>query len=70
MDRQQTMRALFGTDRALIGCVHVAALPGTPKASLPIATIAKQAAALRRAFDALTRSADALERKAPGWIRP
>jgi uncharacterized protein len=50
MDRQQTMRALFGTDRALIGCVHVAALPGTPKASLPIATIAKQAAAEARHY--------------------
>ena len=42
MDLQHTTRALFGADRALIGCVHVAALPGTPKASLPVAAIAKQ----------------------------
>ena len=50
MDRQNTMRALFGAERALIGCVHVAALPGTPKASLPVATIAKQAAAEARHY--------------------
>ncbi|HEY5906797.1 MAG TPA: BtpA/SgcQ family protein, partial [Vicinamibacteria bacterium] len=50
MDRQHTTRALFGADRALIGCVHVAALPGTPKASLPVATIAKQAAAEARHY--------------------
>ena len=50
MDRQHTTRALFGAERALIGCVHVAALPGTPKASLPVATIAKLAAAEARHY--------------------
>jgi uncharacterized protein len=50
MDRQHTTRALFGAERALIGCVHVAALPGTPSASLPVATIAKQAAAEARQY--------------------
>ena len=50
MDRQHTTRAMFGAERALIGCVHVAALPGTPSAHLPVATIAKQAAAEARQY--------------------
>jgi hypothetical protein len=50
MDRHHSTRALFGAERALIGCVHVAALPGTPRASLTVAEIAKQTAAEARAY--------------------
>ncbi len=35
---------IFGRDRALVGMVHVGALPGTPRHAAPIATIAGQAA--------------------------
>lgn len=49
---------LFGRDRALVGMIHVAALPGTPRASLPVRAIAERAAAEARVladagFDAL-----------------
>lgn len=30
MDRQQIIKGIFGVDRALIGVIHVAGLPGTP----------------------------------------
>jgi len=35
--------AIFGRDKALAGMVHVAALPGTPKHSLPMSTIVQAA---------------------------
>jgi membrane complex biogenesis BtpA family protein len=35
--------AIFGCDKALVGMVHVAALPGAPRHSLPMNTIVKQA---------------------------
>jgi membrane complex biogenesis BtpA family protein len=50
MDSRHATRALFGSERALIGCVHVAALPGTPHASLPVAAIAEQAVAEARHY--------------------
>ncbi|MHC4947349.1 MAG: BtpA/SgcQ family protein [Planctomycetota bacterium] len=36
--------AIFGRERALIGMVHVAALPGTPRSRLGVADVARQAA--------------------------
>lgn len=36
-------RELFGRDKALVGMVHLAALPGTPRASLSAESIANQA---------------------------
>lgn len=35
---------IFGRDKALIGMIHVAALPGTPRHSMPMAKIIAQAA--------------------------
>lgn len=35
---------IFGRDKALVGMVHVGALPGTPRHAKPIAAIAEQAA--------------------------
>lgn len=51
-------RNLFGRERALIGMIHVGALPGTPRHELPLerllATAAAEAATLQDAgFDAL-----------------
>jgi len=39
---------LFGRDRALIGMVHLAALPGTPRSSEPVEAIAERAVAEAR----------------------
>lgn len=39
-----TAADIFGRDKALIGMVHVAALPGTPKHALPVREIAQRAA--------------------------
>jgi hypothetical protein len=49
---------MFGRDGALVGMIHVAALPGTPRGGLPVAEIAARAAAEARlladaGFDAL-----------------
>jgi hypothetical protein len=44
VDRHRATRALFGSDRALVGMIHAGALPGTPKASQPVAAIAEAAA--------------------------
>jgi hypothetical protein len=50
--------SILGRERAIVGMVHIAALPGTPHGTLPVAEIARQAAAeatlLERAgFDAI-----------------
>lgn len=45
MDTRGVIRSLFGAQRALIGCIHVQALPGTPAHRLPVSAIAEQAAA-------------------------
>ena len=37
MDRAGVVRSLFAAPRALIGVVHVGALPGTPEAREPLA---------------------------------
>jgi uncharacterized protein len=49
---------LFGTDRAVVGMVHVAALPGTPLSARPMAAIIEQAVSEARllaegGFDAI-----------------
>ncbi len=45
MDRQHSTRALFGSERALVGMIHVGALPGTPRASQSIEAIVDAAIA-------------------------
>jgi hypothetical protein len=45
MDSHRVTRALFGGDRALVGMIHVGALPGTPRASLPLEAIVEAAVA-------------------------
>ncbi|HEX8154226.1 MAG TPA: BtpA/SgcQ family protein [Thermoanaerobaculia bacterium] len=45
MDRSGVIRSLFGVPRALIGAIHVAALPGTPASRLGVEEIARIAAA-------------------------
>ena len=43
MDRNGTIRSLFGADRALIGMVHLQALPGSPACTLPVAAMVEKA---------------------------
>ncbi len=45
MDRVAATRALFGAPRALVGVIHLPALPGTPKSQLGVRAIAEAAAA-------------------------
>src|SRR5262245_59032183 len=45
MDRSRVVEATFGAPRALIGVVHVAALPGTPSARLSLDQILERALA-------------------------
>ncbi len=61
MDRGERMRSLFGAPRALIGVVHVAALPGTPRGGESVAEIAARAAADARAYHAAGFDAILLE---------
>jgi membrane complex biogenesis BtpA family protein len=42
-DRRGTMRGRFGAPRALIGMLHLEALPGSPGASLDVAAITEKA---------------------------
>jgi membrane complex biogenesis BtpA family protein len=50
MDRAGLVPALFGVRRALVGCVHVQALPGTPGGGAPVAAIAEAAARDARTY--------------------
>ena len=50
MDRHDTMTRLFGERRALIGMIHVGALPGTPAAGAPLERVIETAAAEARAY--------------------
>lgn len=50
MDRSQTIAQLFGAPRALIGVVHVGALPGTPRSAESIDAIAARAVAEARLY--------------------
>ena len=45
MDQQNLMGELFGSRRALLGMLHVEALPGTPRALREVAAIARAAVA-------------------------
>jgi hypothetical protein len=42
-DRTTVMQSTFGAPRALVGMIHVAALPGTPAASLSLDAIVRRA---------------------------
>lgn len=58
MECGSPVEELFGTDKALVGMVHVAALPGTPYAACPVERIIEQAVAEARlladaGFDAI-----------------
>ena len=50
MDRHDTMTHLFGARRALIGMIHVGALPGTPAAGATLARVIETAVAEARAY--------------------
>lgn len=50
MDSKSFIASLFGVPRALIGVVHVGALPGTPSGCESVAEIASQAAAEARTY--------------------
>jgi hypothetical protein len=50
MDSQRVTRALFGSDRALVGMIHVGALPGTPRAGLPLEAVVEAAVAEARVY--------------------
>jgi membrane complex biogenesis BtpA family protein len=52
MDRQGQIRSIFGTPRALIGMIHVAALPGTPGSELEVEAIAAAALEEARSLEA------------------
>ena len=45
MDRHGVIRQLFGAPRALVGMIHVDALPGTPAHRLGLEEIAARAVA-------------------------
>jgi uncharacterized protein len=50
MDSLETFRARLGAPRALVGVVHVAALPGTPSATQSIEAILERAVAEARLY--------------------
>jgi len=50
MDRDAVMTHLFGARRALIGMIHVGALPGTPLAGAPLERVIETAVAEARAY--------------------
>ena len=50
MDRHATMTHLFGARRALIGMIHVGALPGTPVVGAPLERVVETAVAEARAY--------------------
>src|SRR5882762_8675507 len=52
MDRAGVVRALFSAPRALIGVIHVGALPGTPEAREPLAKVVERAAAEAEVYQA------------------
>lgn len=52
MDRTATIETLFGVQRALIGVVHLQALPGTPSHATPIPQIVAAAVEEARMFQA------------------
>ena len=52
MDKNGIIRSVFGVQRALIGVIHVGALPGTPENRQTVAEIAETAAAEARIYEA------------------
>src|SRR6266536_5087903 len=52
MDSKGVIHAVFGVQRALIGVIHVAALPGAPEGRLSIAEILETAVLEARAYEA------------------
>src|SRR5882724_5601930 len=52
MDSRHIIRELFGVDRALIGAIHVGALPGTPANRRGVAAIAEEAVKDARTYAA------------------
>ncbi len=52
MDSQGIIHSVFGVPRALIGVIHVAALPGTPDSRRSVIDIAEAAAAEARIYAA------------------
>ncbi len=44
MNAAEKTASLFGRDRAVVGMIHVGALPGTPRASRDVASLARTAA--------------------------
>jgi uncharacterized protein len=51
VDKLGVIKSQFGVSRALIGVVHLQALPGTPANKLDIATIASIAVQEARAYE-------------------
>jgi uncharacterized protein len=52
MDTRGVVHSLFGVPRALIGVIHVGALPGTPASQKTVAAIADQAVREARVYEA------------------
>lgn len=52
MDRAGVVRALFSAPRAVIGVIHVGALPGTPEAHEPVEAIIERAVGEARVYHA------------------
>jgi hypothetical protein len=52
MDSQRIIKSVFGVPRALLGVIHVSALPGTPGSRLSLGEIAEPAAAEARIYAA------------------
>jgi membrane complex biogenesis BtpA family protein len=52
MDKKGIIQSIFQVPRALIGVIHVAALPGTPENRQPVAAIAEAAAGEARIYAA------------------
>ena len=50
MDRRGAIASLFGTPRALVGAIHVGALPGTPGSRSGVEAIVEAAVAEARAY--------------------
>src|SRR5262249_58346374 len=52
MSSNGTIESMFGVPRALLGVIHVDALPGTPAGRLGVAEIAERAAVEAKAYAA------------------
>jgi predicted TIM-barrel enzyme len=52
MDTRGVVNSLFGVPRALIGVIHVGALPGTPSNRKTVAAIADEAVREARVYEA------------------